>query len=145
MTYCIPAEVNCTSIDRVQRWIPHGFADRPVYELIEAGVLSRKRIASGAVGADRLYATRAVVWKVTFDIWCSLAAANAYMRLSSRVDPEVTDTPCFADNFRYLNCRLRCRRRVGFIRYTIVWQNRCSLELLTRFHRHLRQVRRVCG
>lgn len=40
-----------------------------------------------------MYATRCVAWVVTSADRCSLAAAIAYNRLTSRVDPRVSSPP----------------------------------------------------
>lgn len=53
---CRLAEVDWSCIDGVNRWIPHSFVDRPVEDLVEMVLPSRKRDASEGPSMNRLYA-----------------------------------------------------------------------------------------
>lgn len=72
---------------------PYGLADGRLHDLIVAVLPSPKRDASGALGANRLYAARTVVWVVPSTERCSLESAVIYMLLPSHVDPKVVDPP----------------------------------------------------
>lgn len=75
------------------RYFPNSFADGPVHDLIEAIILSRKRDASGALGADWLYAAWTMVWAVCSTERCHLSNDVVYMRPRSQMDADVADPP----------------------------------------------------
>lgn len=90
LAHCRSAEVDWPSINDELRWFPQDFANGPVHDLGEAGVLSRKKNGSKALGADRLNGSRTVVWEGFSAEWCSLASTFASMCLPSQVDPKVS-------------------------------------------------------
>lgn len=61
LLYCRLAKLDRSSKDGTHRWFLKIFADARVHYLIEAFVTSRKNDESGAHGADRPYAARAIM------------------------------------------------------------------------------------
>lgn len=126
------------------RLFPFGFADGHGHELVEAVLPSRNREESGALGVDRLYAARAIVWAVPSAEQCSLLSAIAYMRPASRVNPEVTDLPpCSMGVPDVYNVDLDAMEE-GYLS-DIPPCGEIDVNLARGFSSHSRQVRRVLG
>lgn len=78
-------------MDRMHRWFPYSVVDRPVHNLVEAVLRSRKKNVGEALGKNSLYGAPADFLVMLAAEGCCPATAVAFMCLHYQVDPEVVN------------------------------------------------------